>query len=161
MPHLFFFHGLESGPHGSKYHLMKAVHPELQAPDFQGMDLTQRLAIAEQATRGLSGVTLVGSSFGGLLAARLYSLYPERFKSLLLLAPAVHTEEGDLVQELPPAARIRVIHGNADEVVPHNKVAAFCQRFGVSLITVADTHRLAAETSQAMILSALSEIYTA
>ena len=160
MSQLFFFHGLESGPHGSKYHLMKAVHPELQAPDFQGMDLAQRLAVAEQETRGLSGVTLVGSSFGGLLAARLYSLYPERFKSLLLLAPAVHTEEGEQVSEMPPASRVRVIHGNADEVVPHDKVADFCKRFGIQLITVADSHRLAAEGSQDMILSALSDIYS-
>lgn len=159
MAQLFFFHGLESGPHGSKYHLLKAVYPELHAPDFQGMDLAARLAHAEHETRGLSGVTLVGSSFGGLLAARLYSLYPERFKSLLLLAPAVHTEEGDRVNELPPAARVRVIHGDADEVVPHAKVAEFCKRFGLELITVADEHRLAAAGSQNMILSALAVIY--
>ncbi|RUO23574.1 alpha/beta hydrolase [Aliidiomarina iranensis] len=157
---LFFFHGLESGPHGSKYQLIKRAFPELISPDFQGMDLPQRIEKATAETEGLTGVTLVGSSFGGLLAARLYSLYPERFKSLVLLAPAVHTEEGDKVSELPPASRIRVIHGNADEVVPHAKVAAFCKRFGIPLITVEDEHRLSSETSQQAMLAALDEVYT-
>ncbi|EGN74788.1 alpha/beta hydrolase family protein [Idiomarina sp. A28L] len=160
MPSLFFFHGLESGPHGSKYQLIKKAFPELESPDFQDMDLHQRLAKAAEVTQGLTGVTLIGSSFGGLLAARLYSLYPERFKSLVLLAPAVHTDEGEQVTELPPASRIRVIHGKSDEVVPHAKVAEFCKRFGISLITVEDEHRLASETSQQTMLAALDEVYS-
>src|SRR5690554_2941694 len=80
MPQLYFFHGLESGPHGQKYHLLKNEFPELESPDFQGMDLDQRLAKAEEITRGHYGLVLVGSSFGGLLAARLYNLYPERIR---------------------------------------------------------------------------------
>lgn len=67
MPQLYFFHGLESGPHGQKYHLLKNEFPELESPDFQGMDLEQRLVKAEELTRGQHGLVLVGSSFGGLL----------------------------------------------------------------------------------------------
>ncbi|WP_194756316.1 alpha/beta fold hydrolase [Aliidiomarina indica] len=156
---LYFFHGLESGPHGQKYHLIRAQYPELIAPDFQGMDLAARIAHAEQTTRDQHGVTLVGSSFGGLLAARLYALYPERFKTLLLLAPAVHTEEGDAVDKLPPASHIRVIHGLRDEVVPFDRVDQFCQRFGIELISVDDEHRLAEPESQQFILDALAQIY--
>ncbi|RUO19530.1 alpha/beta fold hydrolase [Aliidiomarina haloalkalitolerans] len=161
MSRLYFFHGLESGPHGQKYHLLKNEFPELESPDFQGMDLAQRLAKAEELTRDQRGLVLVGSSFGGLLAARLYCLYPERIKALVLLAPAVHTEEGDRVTELPSQQRVRVIHGMADEVVPYTKVVAFCKRFGVPLITVDDEHRLASETAQQTILSAVQEVYNA
>ncbi|TRW50372.1 alpha/beta hydrolase [Aliidiomarina halalkaliphila] len=156
---LYFFHGLESGPHGQKYHLLKAQYPEVTSPDFQGMDLNQRIAHAERITRDQHGLTVVGSSFGGLLAARLYSLYPERFKALVLLAPAVHTEEGDRVEQLPPASHIRVLHGLADDVVPHAKVDAFCQRFGLEIISVDDEHRLAAESSQQAILDLLAQVY--
>lgn len=156
---LYFFHGLESGPHGQKYHLLKAQYPELESPDFQGMDLNARIKHAEAITRDQHGVTLVGSSFGGLLAARLYSLYPERFKSLVLLAPAVHTEEGDHVKALPSASHIRVLHGREDEIVPFDKVAQFCQRFGINLIEVDDQHRLASEASQRMILSCVADVY--
>lgn len=156
---LYFFHGLESGPHGQKYQLLKAQYPELISPDFQGMDLAARIAHAEFVTRDQHGLTLVGSSFGGLLAARFYSLYPERIKSLVLLAPAVHTEEGDRVHGLPPASHIRVLHGRDDEIVPFDKVAAFCQRFGLPLIEVDDRHRLASEASQRMILNCVADVY--
>lgn len=159
MPQLYFFHGLESGPHGQKYHLLKNEFPELESPDFQGMDLEQRLVKAEELTRGQHGLVLVGSSFGGLLAARLYSLYSERIRGLILLAPAVHTAEGDKVETLPGQQRVRVIHGNADEIVPYDKVVAFCKRFGIPLITVADEHRLASETSQQTIIAAVREVY--
>jgi len=159
MPQLYFFHGLESGPHGQKYHLLKNEFPELESPDFQGMDLDQRLAKAEEITRGHYGLVLVGSSFGGLLAARLYNLYPERIRGLVLLAPAVHTDEGDKVEILPGQQRVRVIHGNADEIVPYDKVVSFCKRFGIPLITVADEHRLASETAQQAIVAAVREVY--
>lgn len=157
---LYFFHGLESGPHGSKYHLMKQKYAELESPNFQNMDLTQRLAVASKLTEDKTDLTLVGSSFGGLLAARLYSLFPERISNLLLLAPAVHTEEGGKVARMPSAANVRVLHGYDDEVVPYDKVAAFCQRFELPLTSVADSHRLSSEHSQQAILKLLAEVYS-
>ncbi len=156
---LYFFHGLESGPHGSKYHLMKQQYAALESPDFQNMDINQRIAAASKLTEGKEGLTLVGSSFGGLLAARLYSLFPERITNLLLLAPAVHTEEGDKVERMPNGAQVRVLHGYQDDVVPYDKVAAFCQRFGLSLTSVHDSHRLNSEASQQTILKLIAELY--
>lgn len=157
---LYFFHGLESGPHGSKYRLMKQKYAELESPDFQHMDLNQRIARASKLTEGKTGLTLIGSSFGGLLAARLYSVFPERISNLLLLAPAVHTEEGDKVERMPHAANVRVLHGYNDEIVPYDKVAAFCQRFELPLTSVADSHRLSSEHSQQAILQLLAELYS-
>ena len=157
---LYFFHGLESGPHGAKYQLLREQYPHIESPDFQGMNLEQRIERATVLTTGQTNLTLVGSSFGGLLAARLYSLHPERIDNLLLLAPAVHTEEGDKVASMPNAAHVRVLHGYDDEVVPHDKVAAFCQRFDLPLTSVDDAHRLSNESSQQAILALLREIYS-
>ncbi|RUO42923.1 alpha/beta hydrolase [Aliidiomarina taiwanensis] len=156
---LYFFHGLESGPHGAKYHLIREHYPELKSPDFQGMNLQQRLDAAAAITAGQSQLTLVGSSFGGLLAARLYALYPERIDNLLLLAPAVHTEEGDKVTRMPAAGQVRVLQGYDDDVVPYDKVAAFCQRFALPLTGVQDGHRLSSDSSQQAIIRLLREIH--
>lgn len=156
---LYFFHGLESGPHGAKYHLIKQEHPELESPDFQKMDINERIAAASKLTQGQQNLTLIGSSFGGLLAARLYSLFPERISTLVLLAPALHTEEGDKVERMPNAAHVRVLHGYDDEIVPHNKITAFCQRFELPLTSVYDAHRLSSESSQQAILQLLAEVY--
>src|SRR5690554_164666 len=155
---LLFFHGLESGPHGSKYRQLRAVYPELISPDFQGMDLQQRITKATEVTTTMSRAIDVGSSFGGLLAARMYSLYPERFRGLVLLAPAVHTEEGDKVERMPTANRVRVLQGSADDVVPWSAVQDFCKRFDLPLHTLNDGHRLGAETSQKAILEALESL---
>ncbi|MCC5855746.1 MAG: alpha/beta fold hydrolase [Idiomarina sp.] len=158
---LYFFHGLESGPHGQKYQLLKAEYAQLRSPDFQGMDLETRLLHAEANTRGTQNLVVIGSSFGGLVAARLYSAYPERFKGLVLLAPAVHTEEGDRIARMPDAQYVRVIQGQADDVVPHERVAAFCRRFDLPLMTVEDGHRLAESASQDAIVQAVREVLAA
>lgn len=156
---LYFFHGLESGPYGQKYQLLKKHYPELESPDFQGMDLAARIAHAEILTREQRGITLVGSSFGGLLAACMYSMYPERFKSLVLLAPALHTEVSERVEILPAAENIRVMHGRDDEVVPFDKVTQFFTRFHIPVIAVDDQHRLASAWSQQMILRCVADVY--
>ncbi|AWV88496.1 HD domain-containing protein [Bradymonas sediminis] len=71
-PVVYFFHGLESGPHGSKYQrLSESFH--VFSPDFQGMDIWARFEKIERETRGLRQLILVGSSYGGLLASLLYS----------------------------------------------------------------------------------------
>ncbi len=138
----FFFHGKESGPFGSKYQRLKEAFPSLVSPDFQGKDLEERLAIAEEATRGFGLLTLVGSSMGGLVAAMLYSKYPERFKGLVLMAPALHWEQAGEISKMPAPENIRVIHGRQDDVVPLEAVREFCARFGVNVIEVDDCHRL-------------------
>ena len=137
---LMFFHGLESGPHGAKYQLLSKAFGEVNSPDFQGMDLEQRLAHAEEITRGATGLTIVGSSFGGLVAALLYAQVPDRIHALVLLAPALHRDIADAVPALPP--HTVVIHGIHDDVVPLDEVRAFCQNRGVEVIEVDDGHRL-------------------
>lgn len=135
---ILFFHGKESGPHGRKYQaLSKALR--VLSPDFQGMDIAERLAVAEKLTEGAKDLVVVGSSYGGLLAALLYSKHPERFRNYLLLAPALLLD-ADSIERMPAGAV--VIHGRQDEIVPLDPTRAICEKFGVRFVEVDDQHSL-------------------
>lgn len=138
---LWFFHGLESGPTGAKYHALTQAFGHVESPDFREMDLEARVAHAEALTRGLSGQVVVGSSFGGLVASLLYQRHPERFSALVLLAPALHREWAAEVKAFPE--NTVVIHGLQDDVVPFDQVQDFCRSRGVEVVAVDDEHRLA------------------
>lgn len=135
-----FFHGLESGPHGTKYARLSEDF-DVIAPDFEGMmNIRDRLEKAERITRQMTDLVVVGSSFGGLLAALLYSRHPERFHGYVLMAPALHRGVADEVERMPQNAV--VIHGVHDDVVPIDDVRAVCQRHDVKMIEVDDIHPL-------------------
>lgn len=136
-----FFHGKESGPVGTKSIALKAIDMHLICPDFRGKSLAERLEIAETKTRNFPDpLLLVGSSMGGLVAALLYQKYPERFFSLLLLAPALHWAEAKAITRLPE--NTVVIHGEQDTVVPFESSVQWQQKLGFELIRVEDDHRL-------------------
>jgi len=142
MRRLFFFHGLESGPHGSKYKALCTL-PEVEviAPDFRGMNTAdERLACALKATEGQRDLLIVGSSFGGLVAGLLADAHPERVAAMVLCAPAFHRPEATRIQRTTQAV---VIHGTRDDIVPLSASQAFCARFTVPLVEVPDDHRLA------------------
>lgn len=139
---VYFFHGKESGPHGSKYHSLTTLG-EVHSPDFQGMDIWERLEKAEAVTEGEEDLIVVGSSMGGLLASMLYSRHPERFRALVLMAPALHLPEArEVIDKMPEPENIAVFHGRDDEVVPLAPVMEFCARFDIPVEVVEDGHRL-------------------
>ena len=136
---IYFFHGLESAPIGTKSLRLEESF-EVVAPDFQDMDIWERLEKAERETEGKAGLVVVGSSFGGLLAALLYSRHPERFHGYVLLAPALYREAADEVERMPENAV--VIHGIHDDVVPIDAVRQKCAEHGLEVVEVDDDHRL-------------------
>ena len=137
---ILFFHGLESGPHGTKYRRL-SEHFDVVAYDFEGMyDIYDRLKKAEKKTRGMSDLVVVGSSFGGLLAALLYARHPQRFRSYVLMAPALHRDIAGEITAMPDDAQ--VIHGLRDDVVPIEEVRAVCAEHGLSITEVDDEHPL-------------------
>lgn len=141
-----FLHGLESGPHGSKYRALLS-RGEVEAPDFRDYPtLEERIVVAEAATRGRTGLFLIGSSFGGLLATVMYQRYPDRISRYLLLAPALHQPAAQEVGTVPGQAMI--IHGVADDIVPISASRDFANRFKVPLFEVDDGHRLSSSMSQ-------------
>lgn len=139
-PDIFFFHGLESGPIGTKS-LRLEEEFEITSPDFEGMmSIHERLEKAERLTESASDLLVVGSSFGGLLAALLYSRHPERFRNYVLMAPALYLDEARDIERMPEGAV--VIHGTDDEIVPIEDVREFCSDYDVEFIEVDDGHRL-------------------
>jgi len=142
--HVVFLHGLETGPHGAKFHALQRVVPDLLAPSCEGiLDIDRRLAVIERELGGNSQLLLVGSSFGGLAAVLFASRHPERVSGCVLCAPAVHGLDLDELTHLP--AETVIIHGRHDDVVPLAASEALAARFpSVRLLVVEDEHRLAA-----------------
>lgn len=150
---ILFLHGLESGPHGSKYQALKEMFGDVLAPDCSGVkDENERLTIIKKDISHESGPFLVvGSSMGGLMALRLQNAHPDLVAGMILCAPAIHRpESADLdLDNLPPTL---VIHGIEDDVVPIEA----SQPFGDRLRKVNDNHRLS--KSMEDILRAVFEI---
>ena len=140
---LVFLHGLESGPHGSKYHALCELDAELLAPDCSGLgDLNARLEVIEASLVGVERMVIVGSSFGGL-AALLFAQREdnrERVAGVLLCAPALCLPEADSIFWVPEATV--VIHGTNDDVVPCTASEDFCAARHIRLVKVDDDHRL-------------------
>ena len=111
-----FLHGLDSSIEGTKAQWFRRHFPGVRLQNYTG-DLDERLAQLEEQVAGLDRLILVGSSFGGLMAACFALRSPERCRRLVLLAPALN-----FVDFHPPAAPIAVptlvVTGAHDTVCP-------------------------------------------
>ncbi len=136
---ILFLHGLESGPHGTKFHALREMFGEVVSPDCTGVtDESSRLAIIEQVVDAAEAPFLVvGSSMGGLMALLLQRSRPEAVAGMVLCAPALHRPAavGLSAVNLPPTV---IVHGRRDVVVPIEG----SRSFGVPLVEVEDDHRL-------------------
>lgn len=136
---LLFLHGLESGPHGSKYQALNSAFGQVLSPDCSGIsDPQQRLQIILAALEQIDEQLLVvGSSMGGLMALLLHQEVPAQIAGMLLCAPALHrpAAKGLSAENLPPT---KIIHGLNDSVV---QITA-SRKFGVPLLEVDDDHSL-------------------
>jgi pimeloyl-ACP methyl ester carboxylesterase len=84
-----FIHGLESSGQGTKGFFFKNRFPEMLTPDFTG-DLAERMIRLDRILEGRSGIKIVGSSFGGLMASLYAMKHESRVNRLILLAPALN-----------------------------------------------------------------------
>ena len=141
---IVFAHGLEGSPEGRKIQYLRRNGFHVLAPDGRGLPLAARCRGLDEATQG-GGILLIGSSYGGLAAAHLAGLHPERFVGLLLMAPALHHAEPpvldvDLLR--PPDGLVtHVIHGIRDSVVPIAGSRRYASH-GASMIETDDDHGL-------------------
>lgn len=143
---LVFLHGLESGPHGSKYTTLAGLGlgPVL-APDCTGIsDPAERLAILRATLAEAGPLLLVGSSFGGLMAVLYAQAWPEQVAAMVLCAPAIHRPDMCPLPERLPRIPILVLQGDHDEVVPLDDVQAWCRKHDLLPKIVHDDHRLSA-----------------
>lgn len=142
MNDIFFLHGLDSSSKGTKGQWFAHHFPEVISPDFKG-DLATRLSALKTLCHTCDNITLVGSSFGGLMATCFAMKYPEKCKSLVLLAPALN-----FPQYSPPLKKIAtpttLIIGKQDTVTPPDRVLPLAEKSFSSLqiFTFEDDHML-------------------
>ena len=86
-------------------------------PDFSGR-LTERMEKLYEILSDESEITLVGSSYGGLMAA-IFTLENEiKVKSLTLLAAAINLDEFYNYRNLTTTVPTIAYHGTEDTVIP-------------------------------------------
>ncbi len=143
---VFFAHGQESGPWGTKIRMMADAAAKrgftVESPDYSGMmDADARveklLSLNPESTGKL---VLVGSSMGAWVSLKASArIHPQ---GLFLLAPAVYV--GAYSEEAPPpkAEHCIVVHGWNDDVVPVDNVLRFARKHEVELHLLKSGHRL-------------------
>ncbi len=116
-PTCMFIHGLESTSRGTKGSFFRERYPDMILDDFEG-PFPQRMEKLEAILAGRNDLVLVGSSYGGLMAAVCACLHEERVKKLILLAPALHLEPYTPYLTKKLKMPIIIVHGIRDDVVP-------------------------------------------
>ncbi len=123
---ILFLHGLESSSQGTKARFFADNFPQVVSPDFSG-DLEERLQQLEEICSTENDLNLIGSSFGGLMAARFALKYPERIARLTLLAPALNYGNYCAPKVMLPIPTI-IIMGKNDTVTPADKVIPLAEK---------------------------------
>lgn len=144
-----FAHGLEGSPQGRKSTALREAGLEPIVPDGTEKVLSLRVQDLVEVTAP-GDVVLVGSSYGGLAAALVAARYPDRFRALVLCAPALEFREPPNLEPLalvaPRSIPTHILHGTGDTVVPLAWSRRYRDRSGphVVLEEVDDDHSLGA-----------------
>ena len=145
---IIFLHGLESSSQTYKARVMRNFLPELIVPDFTG-SLWERMDVLYPILEDKKNWTIVGSSYGGLMAAIFICEHPDQVRKQVLLAPALMLPEfASYLDRTPVSVPTTIIHGTRDEVVPFEEVRNIAKKVFSRLTyhVVEDDHRLHATT---------------
>ena len=112
-----FIHGLDSSNQGTKSIFFKQRFPDMIIPNFTG-SLEKRMDKLNKILSDKSGIRIVGSSFGGLMASIFAMENERRVERLILLAPAINLMEFTGYHEKKVSLPVWIYHGRNDEVIP-------------------------------------------
>jgi alpha/beta superfamily hydrolase len=141
---VYFAHGKESGPWGTKITHLAAVARrhgyDVISPDYShthdpGARVAQLLALAPRADR----LVLAGSSMGGYVSAMACSAL--RPGALFLMAPALYFPDWDEEPQGIPAL-CSVVHGWRDDIVPVERGIRFARHHRSALHLLDSDHML-------------------
>ena len=156
-PRVLFIHGLESSPKGTKARVLGARFPT-ETPAMDTRDFEACVRRQAEAIRSFQPNLVVGSSFGGAVAVALLQRGLWRGPTLLLAQAAI--EQG-LRPELPTGARVWLVHGAQDDVVPpasSRRLARSGSRNLVRLLEIDDDHRLSAAVADGRLVAWVEEL---
>lgn len=146
MPAVYFSHGQESGPWGTKIEAMaevvRALGCRAESIDYQGIaDPTERVDKLIAECQGLEEpLILVGSSMGGHVATAAAA--PLNAIGLFVLAPAYYIAEYEHLTPPAPDIPISIIHGWRDDIIPPENSIRFASKCHATLHLVNGDHRL-------------------
>ncbi len=140
---MVFLHGLDSSSQTYKAAVIRAIYPDLITPDFTG-SLEERMQQLYPILGKASNWTLIGSSFGGVMAALFATQHPDQVRKLILLAPALMLPEFSRHLPAPIDVPTIIIHGRQDTVVPVETTKPLAKKVfrNLDYRLVDDDHRL-------------------
>jgi pimeloyl-ACP methyl ester carboxylesterase len=122
-----FVHGLEGSSQGTKSRFFRKRYPGMIIEDYTG-SLEERMDKLRRTLAGKEDLVLVGSSYGGLMAAMYACDNEPAVGKLILLAPALDLEEfGPYLNRTIDVPTI-LYHGSRDDVVPPEPVRRIAAR---------------------------------
>ncbi len=144
--HVFWSHGKESGPWGSKLTALVEVARDLgfeaDSLDYRGMadpdERTEKLVARCNAVDG--PLVLAGSSMGGYVATAAACKLD--VLGLFLLAPALYWPGRELSPSEVRAKSFAIVHGWRDDVLPPENSFRFAQSCQADLHLIDGDHRL-------------------
>ena len=138
-----FIHGLEGSSQGTKGVFFRERYPDMIIEDFHG-SFQQRMDKLNSLLSKKTSLIMIGSSYGGLMAAIYAFNKQERVKRLILLAPALHFHEFEPYLNKRTDTPVIIYHGKNDDVVPLTLVQEVARRVFENLTfnTVDDDHFL-------------------
>ena len=143
---VYFSHGRESGPWGSKIKRLAAIaeehecevncidYTDLPDPDLRVDRLVNILKNEED------NFLLVGSSMGGYVS--LVAAEQVKAKAIFLLAPALYMQDYQWQEYRAHSSRIEIVHGWSDDVIPPEHSIRFAKEANCSLHLISGDHRL-------------------
>ena len=143
---VYFSHGQESGPWGTKISAMaevvRALGCRAESVDYRGIDHPAERAekLVAECQETARPLVLVGSSMGGYVAAAAAPRL--RPAGLFLLAPAFYLDEYGVAAPPVPEAPLEIVHGWRDDVVPFEDSIRFAREARATLHLVDGDHRL-------------------
>lgn len=132
-----FLHGLESNNRGTKAVYFREHFPGMLTPNFEG-SLRNRMEQLNRLLATEKDITLVGSSFGGLMAAIFALENSQRVQKLILLAPALNLLLLTNYRLKKIATPTYIYHGDKDNVIPLGAV----EKIGGAIFTQCTFHKV-------------------
>ena len=111
-----FIHGLESSNKGTKAVFFREKYPHMIIPTFTG-NLLERMVKLNRILSNKSDIRIVGSSFGGLMAALFAMENGSQVKRMILLAPAINMIGLAPQKQEKISVPVCIYHGRDDEVI--------------------------------------------